>query len=1366
MRHRLISGLAAGFALLAAGAVAERAGALAPWREELQRSVVPERSLRAARGNTEVTSSPFVQPPYLWDAALPVGAAVELGPLLPATVGIAPGLLSEVSLRLRLGESSEALRLVLEWDADAGSNEMELILFDPLDRPVGSWQGPRGTSSLDVPAGTYRLELSLSGRPGPRLRLRASVAALQDGLRIPPAVPGVRASPDPIPALHLELSHGAEHAWRWLLATSAARLASGNGAPIATPNVPVRAAVRHPDGRASVVSLTQSGVGDPRHFDERAPSFTVRVLSGPLIRGMSQFKLYSLATKDGLLDYVIGSLIRDEGLFVPRWLLVRTAFNGRSLGLYVLEETPSPGFFDGLRRSSGALQSVGWHIYGPEPETAGDGDLADAMPRINGERMARALALAARFQATHALQGSDLRFHLDPIRRRWEPVIRDINADQWPVFGLGERSFLTHTHWWLAPRPLGAGTHYNPKVWPGNRAMNGELGWTGTYVMTDTTLGLSSVNPWVVGFLADPARRLRFEQYLIYAADPALWRRLHHRLLNTLSVAAPHLGSYEPPLRHQAESVARADMVVPRALPALIARGRVLVQPEPVDVRRGTRTALVYNLAPLSGRLVLPHWVRALPLADPDSSEILVAPAPLAVAVFRADFQQQPRFHLNNGSFESWARAESGTVPEGWQYFQGGVRGRIEPVVEPDDVREGRRALRIHPSSQGPSYVRFRLSAEGLRGGWALLRVWAKSANTTSGAVQIDLQTDDGDIAVGSYSNSGSWQPLEVRKWIPVNAKNLLVTVNAAARASAPAIFDDASLLVEQHSLLPVPASALSRLVAIEGVRDLDFRNGKERTRPTPIVRIEVPVERWSEFVEYLRGGAWRWADVAPATADQVEVLPEVAASVMPAGDEAREPRADSTNGCSNLVAGLLQEVAPVPGAIRLQYLLVNQSRHVVNFHLDQPRIAVRYLPSPQWLYRAGTAEPLGQFRELWGSATARTPDGVRHSQSFRLGPTRRNATCPSMLWTSVVDSVLAGPERPDLPNAAVLEVMVPSQGGHAALRSVPTAWLDALRPIPDGLRVVLHEPFVVYVPPRAALVARRVVETSPSPPLRIGPGEHLFSRVVVVPPGRRLEISPGAVLRFTPHAGILSHGPIVALGSAEQPIRFLPQVDGGSWRGLAIADAKGTSRLAHVIVEGAAGGEMGGYRFSGGLSVVRSRLMLRDADLRRIPAEDALHFSHSRYDLDRVRVHDTRGDALDSDWSVGTIRASRFAGCGRLDGGSARADCLDFSGSRAIVADTAVVDSSDKGVSVGEGSIVQLQGVEAAGHRIGFAVKDQSWAIARGGTLRGNGIGAAVYVKNPGFAYPAFTLHEVQLEGNGTAVHREPETTWTNRFN
>jgi hypothetical protein len=1287
---------------------------------------------------------------------------VELAELLPATAGIAPGLLSEVSLRLRLGKSIEGVRVVLEWDADSG-NEMQLLLFDPLDRPVGSWRGTRGVGSLDVPAGTYRLELSLPGRPGPRLRVRASVAVLPAGVRISPEVPIGHTSPDPLPALQLELSSGAEQAWRWLLGTSAAQLAARSGPPIATLDVPVRAEVRHADGRVSVVFLRQSGVGDPRHFDERAPSFTVRVFSGPLILGMSKFKLYSLPTKDGLLDYVIGSLMRDEGLFVPRWLLVRTALNGQSLGLYVLEETPSPEFFDGARRSLGTLQTIGWHVYGPDGTDGADGAPADAMARMNGERFARALALAARFQSTHALQGSDLRFYLDPISHRWEPLIRDLNADQWPAMGLGERSFLTHTHWWLAPRPTGAGTHYNPKVWPENPALS-KPGWAGAYTMTPTTLGLSSVNPWVVAFLADAAGRLRFEQHLLYATDPALWRRLRHRLLNTLAVAAPHLGNYEAALRQQARSIAHADMLVPEALPTLMARGRVLVEPEGLDVSRGTRTALIYNLAPLSARLTLPSWVQAIHPANPDSRDTFVAPAPLAIAVFRADLTQPPRPRIGNSGFESWIRDASETSPEGWEYFQGGVRGRLEPVLEPHDVREGRRALRIYPSSQGPSYVRFGRPAEPLRGGWALLRVWAKSANVEADAVQIDLQTDDGGIAVGSYSNSGSWEAVEVRKWIPADAKTLLVTINVAAGASAPAVFDDASLLAEQHSLLPASAPALSRLIAIERARGIDFPGGKRWARPAPVARLEVQMERWDELIEHLRGGAWRWADVAPARADQVAVLAEVPSPVVPADNQARKLHADPTTSCPNVVAGLLLGAESVPGAIRLQYLLVNQSRHVISLDLDRPRIAVRDLPNPQWLYRAGTAEPLGEFRELWGSATARTLDGARHSRSLRLGPTRSGATCQDMLWTSVVESVLAGPEQPGSSNAAVLEVAVPSRGGHAALRSVPAAWLDGLRPRPDGLRIVLHEPFLVYVPPPVAPGPPRVAETPP--PLRIGPGEHVFDRLVLVPPDRRLEISPGAVLRFGPDAGILSHGPIVALGTFKQPIRFLPKEDGGSWRGVAFADVKGTSHLAHVLVEGAAGGKMGDYRFSGGLSVVRSRLVLHDADLRRIPAEDAIHFFHAWYELDRIRIDGTRGDAVDSDWSTGTIRASRFMRCGRLDGGSTRADCLDFSGSRGIVADTVVVDSSDKGVSIGEGSVVQLQGVEASGHRIGLAVKDQSLANARGGALRGNGIGAAVYVKKPGFVYPALSLHGVDLEGNGTAVHREPETTWTDHFN
>jgi hypothetical protein len=317
-------------------------------------------------------------------------------------------------------------------------------------------------------------------------------------------------------------------------------------------------------------------------------------------------------------------------------------------------------------------------------------------------------------------------------------------------------------------------------------------------------------------------------------------------------------------------------MLVPEALPTLMARGRVLVQPEGLDVSRGTRTALIYNLAPLSGRLILPSWVQAIQPANPDSREILVAPAPLAIAVFRTDLTQPPQPRIGNSGFESWTHGAAETSPEGWEYFQGGVRGRLEPVLEPDDVREGRRALRVYPSSQGPSYVRLKLPAEPLRGRWALLRVWTKSANVEADAVQIDLQTDDGGIAVGSYSNSGSWEPVEVRHWIPANANTMLVTINVAAGASAPAVFDDIALLAEAHSPLPASAPALSRLIAIERMRGIDIPGRRRRARPVPAARLEVPLERWDEFIEHLRGGAWRWADIAPARADQVAVLAEV----------------------------------------------------------------------------------------------------------------------------------------------------------------------------------------------------------------------------------------------------------------------------------------------------------------------------------------------------------------------------------------------------------------------------------------------------------------------------------------------------------
>jgi hypothetical protein len=91
--------------------------------------------------------------------------------------------------------------------------------------------------------------------------------------------------------------------------------------------------------------------------------------------------------------------------------------------------------------------------------------------------------------------------------------------------------------------------------------------------------------------------------------------------------------------------------------------------------------------------------------------------------------------------------------------------------------------------------------------------------------------------------------------------------------------------------------------------------------------------------------------------------------------------------------------------------------------------------------------------------------------------------------------------------------------------------------------------------------------------------GDVLVVKTLVVPEGVTLSIEPGTVVRFerSPGGGnrIVVEGRLVAVGTGEKPIRFIPKDKGsGPWYGVEFR-VGGGGRIEHCVFEGASAGVM-----------------------------------------------------------------------------------------------------------------------------------------------------------------------------------------------
>ncbi len=81
--------------------------------------------------------------------------------------------------------------------------------------------------------------------------------------------------------------------------------------------------------------------------------------------------------------------------------------------------------------------------------------------------------------------------------------------------------------------------------------------------------------------------------------------------------------------------------------------------------------------------------------------------------------------------------------------------------------------------------------------------------------------------------------------------------------------------------------------------------------------------------------------------------------------------------------------------------------------------------------------------------------------------------------------------------------------------------------------------------------------------------GDILIVKTLTVPKGVTLTIEPGTIVRFEPSAnnGIVVSGRLVAVGTKDRPIQFIPKDGKGFWRGLEFTSG-GQGNIENCVME------------------------------------------------------------------------------------------------------------------------------------------------------------------------------------------------------
>jgi parallel beta-helix repeat protein len=240
-----------------------------------------------------------------------------------------------------------------------------------------------------------------------------------------------------------------------------------------------------------------------------------------------------------------------------------------------------------------------------------------------------------------------------------------------------------------------------------------------------------------------------------------------------------------------------------------------------------------------------------------------------------------------------------------------------------------------------------------------------------------------------------------------------------------------------------------------------------------------------------------------------------------------------------------------------------------------------------------------------------------------------------------------------------------------------------------------------------------------------------------------RLVIEPGTVIEFAPEASVLTYGPVVAVGTAENPIQFRSAQPEQGWGVFALqgSGADG-SRFRYCRFSGGRDDKLDNVFYSGMLSAYHSNIQVENCHITDAQGDDGINFKFA----DTGSIRDTEfignsADALDLDFSHGVVERCRFQ-----DNGN---DGIDLGTASATVRDNLIRNCGDKGISVGEMSSPRLYRNTILNNNVGVASKDMSFPILVDNEIRNNKTGVVCYQKKAKYGPSQIQLENCRIVDN-----------------
>ena len=219
--------------------------------------------------------------------------------------------------------------------------------------------------------------------------------------------------------------------------------------------------------------------------------------------------------------------------------------------------------------------------------------------------------------------------------------------------------------------------------------------------------------------------------------------------------------------------------------------------------------------------------------------------------------------------------------------------------------------------------------------------------------------------------------------------------------------------------------------------------------------------------------------------------------------------------------------------------------------------------------------------------------------------------------------------------------------------------------------------------------------------------GSHVIKRTLIH--SNHVTIEKGSVFKLCNTCSMIFKNGVTVNGTKEQPVEFSPISD--FIGGISILNKKmGKTRIYYTKIINSTGVESIPYMHDSSLLIYGGRYELSGVTIQNSTAEDMLHIVRSNGSINDLVLNTGKSDGIDIDYGELTLNNASLVNLG--------GDGIDTSSSTASIRNIFIKKIFDKGISIGEGSKVNLKDIGIQDASTCIAVKDGSVATIVNSTL------------------------------------------------